>query len=385
MDSWEVLINRISLDLKDYEETLESERRLLGEHLSSLEEELFKGTDLEKLYREAKTLREKIPRASKVKDRILVTARQRKAVQEKLKRSRERLRKSELERETVYRKIGELAYEQHEKESTKNPEVEKVLAELSAYSEGKKQIDNELERYQRSVSKKGFWKNLVETGRVAYLRVSRSVLQRRLQEMYRRAGAALCTAEIKGLEGTAFADLQRICREKDASCKAALKENEKLLKEEEKIEAELKNLGGGITYQRSVKALEKTIRVDEQRLDEVYRNLGEAYCEKPFKEPDKKTDSIRQKIDDLEKKKSEKNQHIERLRAAIGIKRLADQNAGLSERLAALEKSIEKQQREAERLKGIVAHNNEEIGKLRKVRGQEKTLLQEPEPRKPAK
>ena len=123
--------------------------------------------------------------------------------------------------------------------------------------------------------------------------------------MYRRAGEALCTAEIKGLEGSAFEELQRICREKDAAYNAAFKETNKLLKDEERIETELKNLGGGITYQRSVKALEKTIRIDEQRLDEVYRNLGEAYGEMPFREPDRKTESIWKRIDELEKKKAE--------------------------------------------------------------------------------
>ena len=379
MDSWEALINKVSLEVKACESALQSELRNLGEHLSSMKEDVFSGSDFEKLFQEAKQLRDTIPQTSRIKERILKAAGRRKDLQDKLKRSKDVLSRAARDKDTAYEKIGELAFAEYDRERLEYPSIAKVLSEFADVREDKREIDNELERYQHSVSRKGFWKKLADAGRIAYLRTSRSVLQRRLPLKFRAAGEALCTQQVGDLSEGAFADLLSLCREKEARFAQARKENLKLLKDEEKIEEELKNLGGGITYQSSVRSLEKQIRLSSQRLEEVYRSLGEAYREKPPAKPTGKIAGILSKIDKFERKRAENNHHIERLRAAIEIKKLADQNLGLSEKVKELEKSIERKQREVEKIRAGIDQKKMDISRLKKVRGQEESLDEEPD------
>ena len=375
MDSWEALINSINLDVKSNEEKTRLEYRRLGDHLTSLKEELFAGAEYEGLYQEARELKKKIPQASKIKESIVKAAEHRKNIQERLKKSRDRLKKAESEIDEAHRKIGELAYAKYSKASVEHPEIGEVFQEIAEYRRDESEIDSELARYERSAGKKGFLKNVAEKTRVAYLRVSRSILQRKLPEVYRRAGERLCEMKLDELADEGFAPLIKDCREKKASFKAASEENRDLLDEQAKIEAEMKELGGGLTYQSSVRGLEKQIRADEQRLGEIQQSLGEQFFEKPLKEMGKKTQDHWQKIDQLRKKKNESSQNIERLKAAIDIRHLSEHNQGLNDRLKNLESSIKRQQQEADRLKEMLAQNQEKIEQLKRIRGPEKSLM----------
>ncbi len=298
------------------------------------------------------------------------------AIDEELQADKRGIRELEEGLGPVYEQVGTVAFRVYKENPFIDQEYVTVFSDMVNNQEEIRDAENELAEIEAGLEQKPFLERVVLKGKVLLLKSRRSSRESALPRLARRAGEQICAGNfIESVDDPALNEAAGPCLDVKSRVNEIEERDLALREEAETLTVELETLGAEKRYSRRVSEIRRENENLEQALADLFQKLGEVYRGTLDGEPaeaDRK--KLLASIRDAEKANDDREEHIQRLQAAIEVKRLNDEIGRMEGSIKSLQERIERQQAEIESIREKIGETEGLRAEQEELRGDEASL-----------
>ncbi len=326
---------------------------------------------------ELEALNERIENAEQKIARIdQITARN-EGIKEEVSRARREISRLENEVVPVFEQIGERAFELYRNNDYLENEYTDQFRDLVQRQSEIDEIDHELEELERGSNELPFIKRLVSGGRSTLLRSRRNSKLEGFPKLYRKAGAALCETDfLSTMNDPKLNEIAQPYLAARSRIQQLEDQINELDNERERLRAELHEMDAERRPTRATRELRERVSELNARRNECLGTLTDFVMQSSYNRaalPDE-TREVLEEIDRLEAEQQKRQEHINRLEAAIEADQVDSEIAQLQQRLSTLRERLSEVQKELESTESSIDEAKQRKEHLLALRGPEEDL-----------